>query len=697
MLILFLIVAGRSTFAQDHLTDSLKQILSARLADTTRIHTLNTLAYRVYRTNPDEAITYGMASKDLALKINFRKGLAEAYEHTGLGYYMQGNYTEALKNWEASLELFTELGENQLVADLLSNMGSVYYATGEHVEAIDYSLRALEMAERLGDTARIGSLMLNIGEVYADQASTLDSALSYYTRTIQLAEISGDNDMRGRGTVNLAEAFIEQGEYDTALYYFEKALTILTNPVDIASSLNFIGNLHVEQGDYAQAVIYFNDALEKLETEDAQREVVSILLSLARTFEVQEQHERAIDYYKRAEDLAADAGLNEELSGAYVGLAENYAELLDFTNAYKYLSLHNTINNAIYRIESENQSRDLINTYHMDKKEAEIEILEQRSEIEQLKGRRQKAIILSTGLLGILLLAVVLGLNNRMNYIRKTNEKINAQNNLITDSITYAQRIQTAILPSKGLLDQVMPEHFMLLKPKDIVSGDFFWIKEVQDHLVIVGADCTGHGVPGAFMSMLGITLLNDLIGDHCYHAPCDILEQLRRKLKETLYQNGDLEEQKDGMDMALVIINTTTRELHFAGANTPLYLIRKKNAHDVEDLHAYASAENNEYQLYEIKGDKQPIGVHWEERSFTNHSFRLKAHDSLYIFSDGYVDQFGGKFRKKFKSMNFKRLLLSLQDTSMEHQKRILDDSFEDWRGEIEQIDDVSVIGLRV
>lgn len=284
-----------------------------------------------------------------------------------------------------------------------------------------------------------------------------------------------------------------------------------------------------------------------------------------------------------------------------------------------------------------------------------------------------------------------------MNYIRKTNEKMNAQNKLITDSITYAQRIQNAILPSPGLLEKVMPEHFVLLKPKDIISGDFYWVKEVNDHLVIVGADCTGHGVPGAFMSVLGITLLNDLIGDRCYDAPCNILEQLRLKLKEMLAQDGGREEQKDGMDMALAIFNRTTRELHFAGANNPLYLFRDAKQVADPELQAYTSIRNNDYQLYEFKGDKQPIGAHWEERSFTNHSVRLRENDSFFIFSDGYVDQFGGEQRKKFKSTNFKSLLLSLQDKSMEHQKRILEDTFEAWKGDEEQIDDVSVIGVRV
>ena len=266
--------------------------------------------------------------------------------------------------------------------------------------------------------------------------------------------------------------------------------------------------------------------------------------------------------------------------------------------------------------------------------------------------------------------------------IRNQKEEVESQRDKLTDSINYAQRIQNAVLPSKEYMDAIMPEYFVLFKPRDIVSGDFYWVKEVQDHLVIVGADCTGHGVPGAFMSMLGITLLNSLIGDRCYNAPGAILEQMRLKVKELLVQEGNGESQNDGMDMIVAILNKTTRELHYSGANSPLYLVRKKNGG---------------FQLIELKGDKQPVGVHWEETSFASHTLKLQKQDSIYLFSDGIVDQFGGENRKKYKSVNFKKLLLSIQEESLENQKQLLDEAFEVWRGKHEQIDDVCVVGVRV
>jgi len=665
-------------------------------ADTTKVNLLNAIADALYRSDPHEAIRHSTEARDLAQKIDFPRGLALAYKNLGLGFYMQGEYTEAFKNWEPSLEIYEELGDDQLVANLLNNMGAIYFSIGKNVEALEYYLQALQMAEKLADSTRISTLLQNIGVIYSEKPATYNKARDYYRRAIEMGESIGDVDVVGISTINLGEVYVEKEEYDSALYYFEKALTIVTSNIDIAVALNFIGTIYAEKGDYNKAITYHQDALELAEKENAQRETVGILLGLASTYKSLMNPEKAIQYYKKAEFIAKEIGLNEELSGVCEGLAICYAEILDYPNAYKYLSLQNTIDDIQYRIESENQADDLMNTYQMEKKQAEISLLEQRSVIEQLNSKRQKGAIIGTGILGFFLLALAVGIYNRMRYIRKTNLKIHAQKEMITDSIAYAQRIQSAILPSEEQLDELLPDHFVLYKPKDIVSGDFYWIKEVQDHLVIVGADCTGHGVPGAFMSVLGITMLNELIGDKCFDAPGAILDRLREKVKEMLMQQGNGDEQKDGMDLAIAVYNRTSRELHFSGANNPLYIIRRKDEPDQADLEPYASIDNGVCRLFELKGDKQPIGTHWEETPFKTKSVYLREKDTFYMFSDGYIDQFGGDKRKKFKSMNFKKLLLSVQGESMESQRQTLEQTYEQWRGPYEQIDDIIVLGVR-
>lgn len=267
----------------------------------------------------------------------------------------------------------------------------------------------------------------------------------------------------------------------------------------------------------------------------------------------------------------------------------------------------------------------------------------------------------------------------------------------ITDSINYAKRIQSAILPSQVFMDDIMPEYFVLFKPKDIVSGDFYWIKEVKNYLIIVAADCTGHGVPGAFMSMLGVTLLNEQVGRSRFDKPGEILNCLRKKVKDTLAQEGKIQEQKDGMDMALAIIDNDSRELQFAGAFNPLYLIRNKEHSEEGKLKSIALLESENYQLYELKGDRQPIAIHSSEKEFTTKQLQLIEGDSIYLFSDGFADQIGGPNGKKFLSRNFRRSLLEIQALSMAEQKKNLDDTLENWRKGFEQVDDILVMGIRI
>jgi serine phosphatase RsbU (regulator of sigma subunit) len=286
----------------------------------------------------------------------------------------------------------------------------------------------------------------------------------------------------------------------------------------------------------------------------------------------------------------------------------------------------------------------------------------------------------------------------------KAEEKIRKQHLLgleqkqaITDSISYARRIQKASLPSPPYLDNILSDYFTIFKPKDIISGDFYWVREIDGFRVIIVADSTGHGVPGALMSMLGVTLLNEQFRTFGIRQPDVILRHLRNKVKDILAQEGSASDQMDGMDMAIVIIDPEKKELQFAGANRPLFLFRKNVPVEGAEKIPYSSLEADEYELYAIKGDKQPIGVHWEENEFTNHSIKIQEHDSIYIFSDGFVDQYGGEKRKKFKTRNFKKLLLSVQAESMKNQKKLIEDAFEEWRGSNEQIDDVCVIGVRL
>jgi ligand-binding sensor domain-containing protein/serine phosphatase RsbU (regulator of sigma subunit) len=263
--------------------------------------------------------------------------------------------------------------------------------------------------------------------------------------------------------------------------------------------------------------------------------------------------------------------------------------------------------------------------------------------------------------------------------IERQRDEIEEKNKNITDSILYASRIQTAVLPPEDFMNKMLPEHFILFKPRDIVSGDYYWMTQKGDETIIVVADCTGHGVPGAFMSMLGVAFLNEIVNRAEKHTASAILNELRTNVKKSLRQTGKRDEAKDGMDMALCVLNQKKKCMQYAGAYNPMYLIR-------------------DGELQQFKADRMPIGIYYKEKeSFTNQIIDLDKGDVIYLFSDGYIDQFGGDDGKKFLHKQFKNLIINIHQKPMKEQKHELDITLEKWMGDHEQVDDILIMGFKV
>jgi len=262
--------------------------------------------------------------------------------------------------------------------------------------------------------------------------------------------------------------------------------------------------------------------------------------------------------------------------------------------------------------------------------------------------------------------------------VNRQKDEITKQKKDITDSIVYAQRIQNAALPPEDFIQSILPEHFILFKPRSIVSGDYYWISQIEDKTVIAVADCTGHGVPGAFMSMLGISLLNQMVSNSKLKHANEILDEMRENVKKSLRQMDKNSETRDGMDMVLMIFDFKNNTLEYSGAYNPIYILR-----------------NNE--LIELSADRMPIGIHLkEERKFTLQTFDFLKNDMFYAFSDGYFDQFGGQTSRKFMSRQFKELVLKINTESMSKQKELLIGALETWKGKHDQVDDILVMGIR-
>jgi serine phosphatase RsbU (regulator of sigma subunit) len=248
----------------------------------------------------------------------------------------------------------------------------------------------------------------------------------------------------------------------------------------------------------------------------------------------------------------------------------------------------------------------------------------------------------------------------------------------IDESLKYASYIQRALLPSPLNMKRSLPEHFLVFMPRDIVSGDFYFLAQKKSLLIVAVADCTGHGVPGAFLSILGLTFLNEIVHYGNYSSASSILNQMREKIMKAMRQTGDEDEQKDGIDIALGIINTETNQLNYSGAFNPVYIVKKNN-------------------IMELLGDTMPIGIAAdEEKSFTDHSCELDEGDLIYFFTDGFVDQFGGPKGKKFKYQPFRSLILTISTLPIHKQKEKLIDTFNAWKGNLPQLDDVLMLGWR-
>ncbi len=309
--------------------------------------------------------------------------------------------------------------------------------------------------------------------------------------------------------------------------------------------------------------------------------------------------------------------------------------------------------------------------------------IELKSTNEELKVEKRFVYNLIIGVSSIsiltLLIFFLLQAKKKMNIkLQQQKEEIQKQKDSITQSIVYAKKIQQAILPDKQVFIKNFKEYFIVFEPRDIVSGDFYFIQKVNRYIVFAAVDCTGHGVPGGFMSMLGQAFLNDIIRKKEVTKASQILNLLRDEIKTSLQQKGLKGEQKDGMDMAICVIDIQSNQLQFSGAHNPLIMIRSG-------------------RLTEIKADRMPVGIHIKEREFTNHTLQLQKDDQLYIFSDGFSDQFGEQSRKKYKSKAFKELLLSNSNYSMSEQKDKLIAEHQNWRGSVKQTDDIVIIGVKI
>jgi tetratricopeptide (TPR) repeat protein len=754
-LLVFTYSAG---FTKGHVIDSLRRAVTLQKDDTGKVNTLILLAYRLHFTKPDSTISLAREAATLAAKLGWKKGLAQANASEALGNYVKGDYTNALSIFSKALKMAEEIGDKYVQANILTNTGNVYKDQGDYPEALDYYLKALRLKEEIGNKLGQASTLGNLGVVYNEQGD-YPKALEFYLKSLKIGEEVGNKSVQSSALCNIGNVYYEQSDYYKALDYYYKALKMseeMGDKIGIVTDLINIGSVYKDRADLAQArhEIAGSDSLykkaletnlkgmkitEELGDKNALSNVLGnlggIYYEKANTAHSTHDFAGSDSLYKKSLDYYLQAlKINQEI-GNKKGHANNLSNIaaLDIkTGKYKeseaYLKDAIALDSSIGELDDLRQGEILISElydstgqykpaltwyqkamalkdtlFSKDKNKAltrkemtyEFEKKEAAEKAEQdIKDARQRIIVWSV-LSGLLLVIVFAGFifrslritRKQKNLIGKQKTEVEHQKQLveeknkdILDSINYAKRLQDAILPPLSIIKQYLPESFVLYKPKDIVAGDFYWLERAGDTILIAAADCTGHGVPGALVSVVCSNALNRTVKEFKITEPGRILDKVRELVVETFEKSEN--NVQDGMDISLAAISpkpgANSVEVQWSGANNALWYMQNS-------------------EMKEVIPDKQPIGKYYNAIAFNTHNLKLQKGDTLYLFTDGYADQFGGEKGKKFKYAQLSDKLKAISDKSMVEQKQELERVFEGWRGKLEQVDDVLVIGIRI
>lgn len=554
------------------------------------------------------------------------------------------------------------------LADCHKIIGYCYWRFSEFTLSMEHSMKALEFYQRVNDLRGEADTLNSLGAVFMfekDHQKRLECNLKCLEIRIQL----GDADDISGSMNNIGETYLEMGDNESAKLWFYDCINYPgSTPDSVSWATHNLGRLFLQEGEFEASKQMFFESLSVSNEISYDILTTETLIQLSGLYKQLNQLDLALEFADKAFELAIVTGAKEEQKTAHMLLSEIKEQQGDLQGALEDYKKYHYLFSEIHNESNKQRLKDLEFQF-------ELENIKKEAEIERLK---------------------TVELKEAYDQIERQKGLLEQRNKEIVESIRYAQRIQQAVLKEENYVSEHLPEHFIYYKPKDIVSGDFYWAQEKDGVLFVAAADCTGHGVPGGFLTMLGIAFLNEIISKNDIQTPAQILNELRDKfIKELQLHDAS----NDGMDITLVSLRydeqTDSKELLWAGAYNPLWIVKKRG--EKLGLNEIYGSEKNKLELLEVKPDKQPIGKSDDQKDFTDHRLLLDKGDMLYLFSDGYQDQFGGKSGKKLKRSGFKELILSLAKQPLENQLQSMDSFFETWKGEYEQVDDICVIGIKL
>ena len=647
-------------FAQQNLMDSLKLALKNATHDTMRCYTLTAIIENEY----DDKVWPGYNEQLLELaKAN-----------------MDAAATPRLKN------VYT-----QYYAQAICNKGYLVQEYGNISKALDYYFSALKLQEQINDKTAMPTTISNIAYIYMHQGD-LDKALESVNKAMKLQKETGDNAGLALSLNNLGNIFRNKNQIAKSLDYFRQSLELqkkLNNSFGASICLTNIGDVYAQQGNTKEATDYY---LQSLKIRQELHELDGISYNLNRLANVMYDNGRldeALKYGTESFKVAKELNYIENIRNASKTLYKIYKKQNNEKEALKmfelYFQMHDSISNENTRKSSiKNQLQ-----YEYDKKATadSVKVSEEKKLVTaQLKHEKTQRFALYGGILLVGLFGAFMfnrfKVTKRQNHlIHEQKAELQIQKDLVEehqketlDSIHYAKRIQSALIANSDFIGQHIPGNFIFFNPKDIVSGDFYWATWHNNKFYLAVCDSTGHGVPGAFMSLLNIGFLSEAIKEKNIEKPNEIFNYVRERLITSISEGG----QKDGMDGILICIDKRKDVIEYTAANNEPILIR-----------------NNEF--IELPKDRMPVGKGERVASFTLHTIKVQTGDSIYLYTDGFADQFGGPKGKKYKYKQLNELLLSNHQKPMNEQCKIIQSSFVNWKGSFGQVDDVLVIGIRI
>lgn len=629
-----------------------------------------------YKGEIKEALAYYKKGLEIDIVLKDKRSMADSYLNIGSTYDYLGDYQQAISYFQKSLKIQKEDNNQKGISDLYNNIGVIYNTLQQYDKSLYYYNLSLQIDRKLKEEMSVAITLSNIGSLYA-RTNDYPKALSYTKKSFYLSKKLNNEIGQGMTLGNIGSYYYELNKLDSANYYLEKSIRIfrkMENNQHLATFLAYLAKVKNKQKDFGKALQLAKEAFELSEETDDLSNKHSTSLTLYEIYKSKSDYKMALKYH--------EIYLNLEKS---IQNDANKKQLLGF------------------EFEKKLTEDSLKNIQKINIKNAQLTFAKKQNKINQ-----EKIVYLIIGLAALFLLLLLI--YNRFQITKRQKQTIEKQkvevetqkiiieeiNKQIHESITYAEMIQQAVLPALAI-DDMFEEAMLLYQPKDIVSGDFYWLEQQDKTAYFCVADCTGHGIPGAFISMIGTILLNEIFNSKGMRHPGLILNELSRLIQLTLMsrENKIL---NDGMDISFCALEKETKTLKFAGANNGIYILSTQSSLVLDKDMVQPKTSKNEVHLFKIDADKKPIGKHYSDKNhFTEHSISVHEGDLILLLSDGFVDQFGGPKGKKYKALQLEEILLENSQLPLKELKKLLLQSHTDWKGSLEQVDDVCVIAVRV